>query len=190
MVTSSKKNLILVGNKPPCKTGLSGIVDSFDYVLRISRMNYLYLTGNKIDGIYLEANTVFKNVFDGGEHKDKIKTAKDIFMHKFWYDNFAEWNSYLTEEQYRNIEIIDHLSAITAINFERPTSPILILAHLLNSKWKDLYNIYITCLDVEDRDSLIDNNVFWNYHKGGGIPERDYLTKLITDGTIQRIEDE
>ncbi len=190
MSTFTKKKLILVGNKPPKRVGLRKIIDSFDYVLRISRMNYLYLTGNKIDGIYLEANTVFKNIFNGGKHKDKIKIAKNIFMHKYGYNNFKEWKSYLTEQQYENIEIVSFPPAIEAINFDKPTSPILILVHLLNSEWKDLYDIYITCLDVENRDALIDNNTFWELHKGGGFYEKNYLMKLIQDGTIQRIADE
>ncbi len=190
MESSTKKKLILVGNKPPKRIGLRKIIDSFDYVLRISRMNYLYLTGNKIDGIYLEANAVFKKIFNGGNHKDKIKNAKNIFMHEYCYDNFKEWKSYLTDRQHNSVEIISHLPAIQAIDYDKPTSPILILVHLLNSEWKDLYDIYITCLDVENRDTLIDNNTFWAFHKGGGVYEKEYLIKLIKDGTIQRIEDE
>ncbi len=38
-----KKKLILVGNKPPYRTDLNTFIDSFDYVLRISRMNIRYL---------------------------------------------------------------------------------------------------------------------------------------------------
>ena len=75
-----KKQLILVGNKPAYRTGLSALVDSFDYVLRISWMNNLGVTGNKIDGIYLEANDEFKYVFKGGENRDEIKRAKNIFI--------------------------------------------------------------------------------------------------------------
>ena len=56
----NEKRLILVGNKPIYRTGLHTIVDSFDYVLRISRMNNLGNTGYRIDGIYLEANNVLK----------------------------------------------------------------------------------------------------------------------------------
>lgn len=93
-----KKRLILVGNKTVYRTGLHVIIDSFDYVLRISRMNNLGNTGYRIDGIYLEANNVFKNIFKGGENKDDIKRARNIFMHRYWYERFQEWKLYLTDQ--------------------------------------------------------------------------------------------
>ena len=46
-----KKTLILVGNKPPYRMGLHTLIDSFDYVLRINRMNNLGATGKRIDGL-------------------------------------------------------------------------------------------------------------------------------------------
>lgn len=46
-----KKTLILVGNKPPYRIGLHTLIDSFDYVLRIGRMNNLGVAGRKINGI-------------------------------------------------------------------------------------------------------------------------------------------
>lgn len=185
-----KKNLILVGNKPVYKTGLNKIIDSFDYVLRISRMNNLRDTGNRIDGIYLEANDEFKYIFKGGENKEEIKKAKNIFMHCYWYDNFQEWKEYLSEKQYSSVEIINHKAAIKDIGFERSTSAILMLAYLLNSSWKDKYNIFITCLDVENRAALIDNNPLWGYHNGAGIVEENYLKRLIENSIIKRIKDE
>lgn len=185
-----KKRLILVGNKLAYKTGLNTEIDSFDYVLRISRMNNLGVTGNRIDGIYLEANNIFKYVFKGGENKDEIKKAKNIFMHQHWYENFQEWESYITKEQYKSIEIINHKVAIQDIGFERPTSAVLMLAYLLNSSWKDRFHIHITCLDVENRAKLIDNNPLWSYHNGAGVFEENYLKTKINDGLITQIKDE
>lgn len=185
-----KKRLILVGNKPVYRTGLHTIVDSFDYVLRISRMNNLGNTGYRIDGIYLEAKNVFKNVFKGGENKDEIKRAKNIFMHRFWYERFQERELYLTDQQYDIIEIIDHETAIKDIGFERPTSAVLMLAYLLNSSWKDRFHIHITGLDIENRAELIDRNPLWSYHNGAGIFEEKYLKELIANGLITRIKDE
>lgn len=188
--TIKKKNLILVGNKPAYKIDLNKIIDSFDYVLRISRMNNFRDTGNRIDGIYLEANDEFKYIFKGGENKEEIKRAKNIFMHQYWYDNFREWESYVTKKQYESIEIINHKAAIRDIGFERPTSAVLMLAYLLNSSWKDKFHIHITCLDVENRAALIDNNPLWGYHNGAGIVEENYLKKLIEYNIIKRIKDE
>lgn len=185
-----KKKLILVGNKPTYRSGLHAIVDSFDYVLRISRMNNLGDTGNRINGIYLEANNVFKHILKGGENKDEIKRARHIFMNSYWYDSFQEWEDYLTVEQYRSVEIINYKAAIEAIGFERPTSAVLMLAYLLNSSWKDEYQIHVTGLDIENRAGLIDNNSLWSYHDGAGVFEENYLKTMIANGTITRIKDE
>lgn len=62
-------------------------------------MNYLQQTVvNRLDGLFLEANEVFKYVCEGGEHKEKIKLVGDILMHKDWYEKFDEWSEYLTKE--------------------------------------------------------------------------------------------
>ncbi len=111
-------------------------------------------------------------------------------MHQYWYGQFKEWELYLTKQQYDSVEIINHEAAIRDIGFERPTSAVLILAYLLNSQWKDYYDIHITCLDVESRAELIDNNPLWSYHNGAGIFEENYLKNLINHGIITRIKDE
>ena len=185
-----KKTLILVGNKPPYRIGLHTLIDSFDYVLRIGRMNNLGVAGRKINGIYIEANNVFKYIFHGGENKDEIKKAQNIFMHKYWYEHFREWDAFLTKRQYESVEIINDEDAIKAIGFERPTSAVLMLAYLLNSRWKEHYDIHITCLDVEGRAELIDHSPYWNWHKGAGTYEENYLKKLIDHGIITRVRDE
>lgn len=187
-----KKKLILVGNKPPMKKDLSQEIKTFDYVMRVNRMNYLkYTSENRLDGLFLEANNVFKNFYKGGEYKDKIKEVRDILMHKDWYEKVHEWKNYLTKEQYTNIELINPEYAFKDIGFERPTSSVRLLAHLLNEpKWRNKYNISITCLDIERRSFLIDNHPEWSYHKGGGKLEQLYLTRLLESGEIQKVEDE
>ena len=176
-----KKKLILIGNKPPFRKDLASEIQSFDYVMRVNRMNYLEQTAvNRLDGLFLEANEVFKYICEGGEHKDKIKQMKNILMHKDWYDKFDEWNEYLTEEQFKNIELINPNHGLREIGF----------AHLLNEEeWRDEYDISITCLDIENRAFLIDNQPNWDYHKGGGIFEQIYLIRLLKSGQIQRVLD-
>ncbi|GIM53152.1 hypothetical protein CAPN004_21820 [Capnocytophaga cynodegmi] len=187
-----KKQLILVGNKPPSRKYLSKEINSFDYVMRVNRMNYLEETAkNRLDGLFLEANVVFKNIYKGGEYRTQIKQMKHILMHKDWYEKFDEWQDYLTQEQYDNIELINPDYALKDIGFERPTSAVRLLAHLLNDKkWKDVYDISITCLDIENRKKLIDNHPNWRYHQGGGIFEENYLKNLLVTNQIRRILDE
>ena len=121
-----KKTLILVGNKPPYRMGLHTLIDSFDYVLRINRMNNLGATGKRIDGLY-------KYILHAGENRNEIKRAANIFMNPYWYEHFREWDAFLTKRQYESVEIINDEDAIKAIGFERPTSAVLMLAYLLNS---------------------------------------------------------
>ncbi|EIW93893.1 Uncharacterised protein [Capnocytophaga ochracea] len=187
-----KKELILVGNKRPLRENISVEIDSFDYVMRVNRMNYLGKTAkNRLDGLFLEANTVFKEFYKGGEYKREIKQMKNILMHKDWYEKFEEWSEYLTKKQYLNIEIINQEYTLKDIGFNRPTSAVRLLAYLLNEeKWKDEYEVTITCLDVEQRAFLIDNHPNWSYHKGGGVFEQIYLTKLLKCGKIKRLYDE
>lgn len=111
-------------------------------------------------------------------------------MHRFWYERFQERELYLTDQQYDTVEIIDHETAIKDIDFERPTSAVLMLAYLLNSSWKDRFHIHITGLDIENRAELIDRNPLWSYHNGAGIFEEKYLKELIANGLITRIKDE
>lgn len=184
------KRLILVGNKIPYKNNLAGMVDSFDYVIRISRMNNFGKTGHKTDGLYIEANHQYKYVFEGGEYKNEIRNVNSIFMRKYWHDKFNEWPSYMTRQQYDTIELINEDKAVKDIGFERPTSAMLMLSHLINSSWIDNYKIYFTCMDVENRSKLINNNPLWAYHNGGGEFEEFYLKSLIDDGVITRIKDQ
>ena len=185
-----KKKLVFVGNKPPMRETLSNEIDSFDYVMRINRMNYLGHAGNRIDGLYLEANHEFNHEFKGGENKKSIKNAGQILMRPFWYGHFSNWEEYLTEEHYKNIGLIEDRSAIAETGFERLTTSILLLGYLLNSHWSEEYDIYITCLDVENRALLIDNFPIWKGHKGAGLYEQRFLIDKLKNKQIFRLEDE
>ena len=88
------------------------------------------------------------------------------------------------------LELINPNHGLREIGFERPTSAVRLLAHLLNEEeWRDEYDISITCLDIENRAFLIDNQPNWDYHKGGGIFEQIYLIRLLKSGQIQRVLD-
>ena len=185
-----KKKLILVGNKPPRKNGLSKEIDSFDFVLRVNRMNFLGIAGSRIDGLYLEASPVFTHQYEGGENKNKIGGAGRIFMRRHWYMHFDTWARYLTPAQYANIEVIDESSTIRETGFRRLTSSIMLLGHLLHSQWVQNYHIYITCLDVEHRARIVDNDRTWDWHKGAGEVEQEYLLNHIQSASITRLPDE
>lgn len=185
-----KPNLILVGNKPPVKRKLASIIDSFDFVVRVNRMNYLGPAGTKTDGVFYEPNWQLNNVYHGGENKDELSKINQLFMREHWYNAFNNWSDYISQEQYDTIEVINESYAIEAAKYEKLTSSIKVLGHLLNSHWNEKYNIHITCLDIENRAYLLDNEPTWIYHKGGGKAEQEYLINQIKLKNIIRIHEE
>ena len=185
-----KQQLILVGNKPPGKKSLSKKIDAFDFVVRINRMNYLGVSGFKIDAVFFEANWQMNHIYKGGEHVGEIKRVPKIFMRHHWYSVFADWDKYLTKEQYQNIEIINESYANEATRVENTTNAIRVLAHLLNTGWKNRYDIWITCLDVEHRAYLIENDPIWEYHQGAGLAEQEYLEEQLKLKKIFRLSDD
>ncbi|MDO6434789.1 hypothetical protein Q4E93_29525 [Flavitalea sp. BT771] len=185
-----KMKLILVGNKPPRRAGLSEQIDSFDFVMRVNRMNYLERSGYRINGLFLEANTTFKDQYAGGANKSKIRTAGKILMREQWYSRFQTWSQYLTPIQYSEIELIDESFAIRETGFKRLTSSILLLGHLLNSEWSKKYRIYITCLDIEKRAEIMNKDPTWAWHLGAGPVEQEYLLKHLRLHNLIRIDDE
>ncbi|MBL1408201.1 hypothetical protein [Sphingobacterium faecale] len=186
-----KKNLIVVGNKPPTKhkLDLSKKIDSFDYVVRINKMNYYGETGTKIDGYFLEANSDFKYFHKGGPYKELIKHANQIFMRQYWYDNFQDWADFLLPAQYTSVEIINESYAMKDTGFERLTSVIKLIGYLVNSHWSELYTIHFTGLDLEWRDFIIDHNIGFEYHCGAGKLEKKYLKQLIKKEKIIQIKE-
>lgn len=180
----NKKKLIVVGNKDiSCS-----IVDTFDYVIRINRMTNYGNTGYRTDGLYLEANNVFKNIYTGEMLKKLIDEETHIFMNPKWYRQFYEWRSYLTPRQYMLAELIDYDSICSDIGVHNPTSGVSLLVHLLNSSWRQEYDIYIVGFELEDRLGMIDNNVYWAWHYGAGEAELTYLNKCIESGILKVLE--
>lgn len=185
-----KQTLILVGNKPPKKKSLARKIDAFDFVIRINRMNYLGTAGRRIDGLFYEANWQMSHIYKGGEHTNEIKKVNKIFMRRHWYDSFNDWRQFLSLQQYSNIEIINESYANEGTMVENTTSAIKVLAHLLNTDWKRKYNIWITCLDVEHRAWLLENDPIWEYHKGAGQAEQEYLQEQLKNKNINRLHDD
>ena len=185
-----KKSLILVGNKPPEKKSLAKKIDAFDFVVRVNRMNYLGPAGNKIDGAFYEANWQMGHIYKGGEHKKEIKRVKKKFMRRHWHNSFDNWQEYLTPEQYREIEIINESYANEGTMVENTTSAVKVLAHLINTDWKEQYDLWITCLDIEHRAWLLENDPIWDFHKGAGEAEQEYLMEQLKRKNIHRLNDD
>lgn len=185
-----KKELILVGNKPFLTDDLAEEIDSYDFVVRVNRMNNLYLSGSKIDGYYLGMWKDFRDVWHGGQFKERIKDAKKIFAPKEVYRNTKFIFDYITKEQYDSIEVINITESRKGTSVPYPTSTISTLWYLLNSNWNEQYNISLTGVDIDGRGEMFLREEEWNTttHGNCGYDEERYLRNLVETKQIKFIE--
>lgn len=185
-----KKELILVGNKPFLTDQLACEIDSYDFVVRVNRMNNLYLSGSRVDGYYLGMWKDFRNIWNGGPYKDRIKDARKVFMCQKVFENTDHVFEYVTKEQYDNCEIIDINASRAGIGAQYPTSTVSVLWHLLNTHWNDEYNITLTGLDIDGRGDMFLSESEWNTTKHGecGYDEERYLKWLVETRQIKFID--
>lgn len=188
-----KKDLILIGNKPNIKN-ISDIVDSYDYVLRVNRMQNYGLSGYRIDGLYICIWHQYLDLLTSEQHEITLK-AKRIYTEPRNVPYFKmHWQQICTEEQYRNHGLFRFLN----IGFDRiipnrlpnqcPTSTFKLLDYLLTTpEWMDNYNITITGIDVEGRSDLLNNCKEWNEttHKTVGEAEANFVLNNIKLGNIK-----
>lgn len=180
------KKLVLIGNKP-ISTDISSIIDSFDFVIRVNRMNNIPNTGYKINGYYLSMNDRFKFIYNGGEHKDLIKEASIIITKDRFLKDTEHIFDYITEAQYKSAETIDYENAKQNIGARFPTSTICCLNHLLTTHWNNDYEIWITGIDIDGRGDMFFNNREWRCteHQFAGYDEEIYLKNLIKENKIK-----
>ena len=185
-----KKRLILIGNKPFSSDTLCDEIDSYDFIVRVNRMNNLYKAGTRVDGYYLGMWRDFRDIWHGGEHRDRIKDAKVVFACPIIYRTTEYIFDYITREQYDNIELIDINASRKGIGTMYPTSTISVLYHLLNSHWADEYDITLTGVDIEGRGDMFRSDMEWNTttHVMSGDDEEKYLRNLVENGEIKFLE--
>lgn len=179
-----KKKLVVVGNKPISYP----LVDTFDYVIRINRMTNYGDTGYRTDGLYLEANDVFKSIYTGKMLKERISEDTHIFMHPDWHKKFEEWPDFLSVQQYALTELVDYATICTLINCSNPTSGVTLLAHLLSTDWVEEYDIHIVGFELQNRVEMIDKDPYWSWHHGAGVAELSYLNRCIESGVLKVLE--
>lgn len=191
-----KKDLILVGNKPDIKD-ISNIVDSYDYVLRVNRMQNYGLSGYRIDGLYICIWKQYLDLLTSEQHKITLK-AKRIYTEPRNVPYFkAHWKYICSEEQYKNYGLFAFLN----IGFDRvipnrlsnqcPTSTFKLLDYLLTTpEWMDNYNITITGIDIVNRGDLLNNGKEWDgtTHKTVGEAEANFILKNIQNGNLSYLK--
>lgn len=184
--STHKKKLIVVGNKDV----YSPLVDTFDYVIRINRMTNYGNTGHRTDGLYLEANNIFKRIYTGERLRERINESTHIFMNSNWHRKFEEWTSYLSTHQYALAELIDYEAVCSLVACPNPTSGVALLAHLLSTSWAEEYDIYIIGFELQNRIEMIEKDPYWGWHHGAGAAESAYLTDCINSGKLRELTPE
>ncbi len=184
------KKLLLIGNGP-IPTDISDLVNSFDYVLRINRMNNLMTTNPScIDGVFIGAYKDFRYEYKGGEFRDYFKTAGQIFLippMKKWFDN---WSEFLTQEQWDNVQFMNFRYNRENIGTDFPTTTICVLNVLTSfPEWYENYEIWIAGITVEGREKLMATGEPWSKtnHRFDGKKEEDFLKRLLNEGKIKRL---
>lgn len=180
-----KKRLILVGNKP-FERDLSAVVDGYDFVVRVNRMNNFGLSGRKIDGYYLGLYTDFVQKYQGGEHRREIRRARQIFCQPRILKKKPLIFDFINHEQYHGIETTDWAGCQRDTGIRVPTSTMLVLHHLLTTHWAEEYEISLTGVDIEGRGQMFREQAEWNTtrHRDSGIEEERWLKKIVAEGKI------
>lgn len=175
-----KKKLVVVGNQDiACSS-----IDTFDYVIRINRMTNYCNTGYRTDGLFLEANSIFKNIYTGEKLKEKITENTHIFMNPNWHKKFDEWSDYLSIQQYALTELINYETICSLVGCSNPTSGVALLSHLLSTDWSQEYDIHIVGFELQNRVEMIETDPYWDWHRGAGAAELSFLKKCITSGEL------
>lgn len=185
------KKLLLIGNAP-INVDIADMVNAFDYVLRINRMNNLHNTGERIDGVFVAAYNDWRNVYKGGENKEYYKKASHIWVTPEIYESLTEWNEYFTEEQWRNPVVITFNKNHETHRANCPilTTTIRVLDVLVNTpSITNEYEIWIAGVTVNGRGVLFEKGEAWRNteHRWMGHAEEKYLKRLLSEDRIKRL---
>ena len=186
-----KKKFLLLGNAP-IPVDISDKVNSFNYVLRVNRMNNLNNTGNRIDGVFVAAYHTWREVYKGGENKDYYKQAKQLWITPELKNNFPDWNKYFTQEQWERPVIISFNSNSEPghIPFPIVTTTIRILDVLISSpNIINNFEIWIAGITIEGRGKMFQVDEAWSTteHRYLGYAEERYLKKLVEENKVKRL---
>lgn len=190
------KRLILVGNKE-IFTDISPIINSFDYVFRINRMNNFEYTGERIDGIFLGIYNDYINIYKGGPYVNKLKTAGQIFMTPLMkhHRSLSTWTKWISAKQYNNIGLIDFDKYRKNFNHYSICTSLRVLNHLISEEtWYSEYEIWFCCLDVEGRAKLLMTGEPWKdtNHSSSRAAECEeaWLLDKLKSGKLKRLGDD
>ena len=204
-----KKKLLLFGNKQIDNVDkeMIDIINSFDIIMRVNKMDNLTETGNRVDWWWFDYCTCIEefNAKNYLANVTKIMTNwKSICILKLNDANYNEKSilrlffpklpdNYvlIKNKNYQNCSICER-NKYWDINIENKTVPttfIIALSHLID-EYSDEYDIYITCTDLEGRGELYKTNPIWSnsWHCNVGQHEEDYIKLMMKEGKIKYLD--
>lgn len=211
-----KKKLLLFGNKHiyNVEKEMIDIINSFDIIMRVNKMDNLIETGKRVDWWWFDyciCNKKYMNQFKAGNYLSNITKIMtnwtSICALKLFNSNNSEENKLgllklffpklpnncvvIKNKNYYNCSICERNKYwnIDAKNRTIPTTFVIALSHLID-EYSDEYDIYITCTDLEGRDKLYKTNPIWStsWHRNVGQYEEDYIKLMIKKGKIKYLE--
>lgn len=173
-----KKKLILVGNRED-KVDRSELVNSADFVCRFNRMNSFGLTGTKTDLLLVDTHNGFFELYDREKYLDIVnKYVKKIVvvennLSQKGLDLFSD-NLIRTRETLTIDAVVSSFDSRLLDSGHKPTNAFVFLLYLLENRYQDEYDIFITNEDknrhtgydvhdgvvnlVEEWYSILENN--------------------------------
>lgn len=143
-----KKRLVLVGNRED-RVDRSEFVNSADFVCRVNRMNSFGLTGTKTDLLLVDTHDDFFKLYDREKYLDIVhKYVKKIVVVE---DNSNQKGPDLFDpDLIRTRETLTIDSVVSAFDSRlldsghKPTNAFVFLLYLLENRYHDKYDIFIT----------------------------------------------
>lgn len=191
-----KKKLIIVGNKEITKD-VSEVIESFDCIVRLNRMNNYGFTGTRTDILLADIHKGFLRLCT--KPYDKYLNAKHLIYNmsqKFLYteralkQNIFSINQILTSTRIFLTSIINSVvDAKTYINTQtQPTNFFLLTKYIIDNYSSD-YEIWITAIDLQ-RSVLLQTSINHKntLHRNAGKIEEHYLQKWISKNIIKYLD--
>ena len=210
-----KKKILLFGNKQIDNVDkeMIDIINSFDIIVRVNKMDNLIETGNRVDWWWFDFCIIRENftAINYLSNVTKVMTSwKSIRVLKLFYKlikNNIEENklsilkiffpklsdncNVITNKKYQSCSICERNKYwnIDTKTKTIPTTFIIALSHLIN-EYSDEYDIYITCTDLEGRGELYKTNPIWSnsWHCNVGQYEEDYIKLMMKEGKIKYLD--
>ncbi len=125
----------------------SDVVESFDFVVRVNRMNNFGLTGTRTDLLLVDATPAFFSLVNLNEYKDRVERhVKSVVVNSRW----PSWRDLLPERLVKTAKLIHNIREFCMDLDGRfdggnviPTNSFNLLWYLIKNGYSDRYSITV-----------------------------------------------